>query len=207
MMTRHVPSRWVFLALIGVLTLGLAGLVGFIIVNQADTIHSQQARISDLNKQTATLIEDLAASQDNAQRLYDQIIESGEHPVGEEPEDVVTSPAQGAPGVRGPVGESGRGPTSAEIAAAVAAYCAAGGCVGPVGGVGPSGSNGESIVGPPGAQGAPGEPGASGPAGPAGPAGVTCIDGFVMQPKWLSIADEQFGVFSRRLAAICVPAQ
>lgn len=216
-MTRHIPSRVIFLALIGVLAAGLAGLVGFVLVSQADTIHSQQTRITALNEQTSVLIEDLTASQENAQQLYDQLLELGERPDGDAPDDVVTIPTPGEPGATGPrgppgqAGEDGQAPTAAELLSAVTAYCSLnGGCIGadgtngapgPVGPAGPVGP-----VGSPGAPGVAGPAGPVGPPGPAGPAGPTCPEGYTAQIVWLSVADTQFGTFSRQQAAVCRPS-
>lgn len=145
------------------------------------------------------------ASVDNAERLYEQLLELGEDPQGERPSTVAPSTTiQGEPGARGPTGAPGRAPTDAEVAAAVAKYCAQNACVGATGATGPAGTDGESITGPQGPQGPPGES-IVGPQGPPGPTGPTCPDGYYVSYVWLSIAESQFGVFSRQPAAICRP--
>lgn len=118
----------------------------------------------------AALYADLDASQANAERLYGQLLQLGERPEGERPDEVVSeeTPAVGAPGLTGPTGP--RGPEG------LPGTRGADGTVGPAG---PAGSPG--ATGPAGADGLPGEPGPAGPqgepgpAGPQGPQGVTGV--------------------------------
>ena len=96
---------------------------------------------------------DLQASQDNAQRLYEQLLTlPGVEPDGENPSDV--APPVGPRGEQGPRGFQGDT-----------------GAPGPTGPPGPVGPTGESVSGPQGANGKQGEPGPPGPAGEPGPAG------------------------------------
>lgn len=171
---------------------------------------------TQLRDQVAVAHGDLVASQANAEALYQQLLELGERPEGERPDAVVTPPVAGVPGatgatgprgfpgVRGASGDPGRAPTSDEIANAVAAFCGANRCVGPVGPAGAPGSrgsDGESIVGPPGpASTVPGPRGERGIAGPA------CPENYTPTVAWISVADSQYGGFSRREAVVCLPA-
>ena len=152
--------------------------------------------------------------QDEYVSLYDEFtVSTGEEPQAPDPSDVAQDAPvaeQGEPGAPGPVGAAGRpgkdgqdgtagkDVTADQIAAAVAAYCADGRCVGPAGQNGTNGTNGTN-----------GAPGADstvpGPAGAPGPAGPTCPDGSTATTVWLSVADSQFGTFSRRQATVCLP--
>lgn len=105
----------------------------------------------------------LAASQSNAQELYEQLIEEGVDPDGE-------APAEVAPGPTGPSGPRGeRGPTGPPggigLPGVPGTPGAPGtnGSKGDTGATGPSGTRGES-----GPAGPPGDPGAPGPAGADG---------------------------------------
>lgn len=110
----------------------------------------------------------LAASQGNAQTLYEQLIHEGVTPKGEPPSEVAQAGAPGPQGLRGEPGRDGQDGQS---------------IIGPQGQPGAPGPAGESITGPqgePGPAGPAGEPGATGPQGPqgepgpAGDAGPTC---------------------------------
>lgn len=111
---------------------------------------------------------DLVASQQNAEELYQQLLELDVRPEGEDPEEVVDTKAsigptgdRGEPGERGPIGPAGpMGPTGP---------IGAPGMLGPVGPAGPQGEPG--VNGVDGADGAQGEPGPAGPQGAQGPAG------------------------------------
>lgn len=110
---------------------------------------------------------DIVASQANAETLYRQLLDVGEVPEGDAPEDVVTT-------VPGPAGETGeQGPRG------LMGETGAQGPIGPIGpqGIpglfGPTGETGEQ--GPTGPQGAQGEPGATGPQGAQGEPGVTNV--------------------------------
>lgn len=148
----------------------------------------------------AELRSQLAASQSNAQELYEQLLDEGVEPEGDAPADVTPGPAgdPGPKGERGPAGPPGDGGVPG-----------APGEPGTQGAPGAPGAKGEpgsiGATGPQGPPGPQGEPGAVGPAGPTGPAGATCPSGYAMKTVWLSIADSQFGTFSRRQATVCLP--
>ena len=209
-------SLWVWIArsIFAVFALGLVGLISFVVITQADTIHSQQSRISDLNKQTTVLIDELTASQENAQGLYDQLLAlPGVEPDGENPDQVVTTlPSE--PGAAGPRGDAGRPPSANEILGAVGEYCASSGaCQGVpgqtgqsgasiVGPPGSAGTNGETVVGPQGVQGDPGVAGEIGPIGPSGPAGPVCPEGFEQQVVYVSTDPV---IYVPTVALVCAP--
>jgi len=124
--------------------------------------------------------------------------------------------AQGPRGERGPQGDPGapgtpgaKGETGATGATGSAGPAGADGADGEPGSTGPQGPQGEQgpqgPAGPAGPAGPKGDTGAAGPAGPVGPAGPTCPEGYEVRFVWLSVANEQFGVFSRQPAAICQP--
>lgn len=185
---------------LGVLII-LAGI--FVIVTGALANGTMRAQISTLQGENSALREDLQASQENAERLYEQLLELDVKPEGEDPEDLPTTPPSSVPGEQGERGEQGPGPTAAQIADAVTLFCAEDRCVGPTGPAGAEGPAG--ATGNTGSPGAAGEPGSDGPPGPQGAPGPTCPSGYGVSYVWLSVADSQFGVFSRQPAAICRP--
>lgn len=148
----------------------------------------------------ASLREQIAASQENAQTLYEQLLAEGVEPEGEAPAKVI----EGAPGAPGPRGERGRD-----------------GADGPPGPVGPPGTPGAEgkpgVPGDPGPQGEPGpagpagEPGSPGPPGPrgdpgpAGPSGPACPDGFTPTIAWLDIRTTETDLPKRMQATLCLP--
>lgn len=80
------------------------------------------------------------------------------------------------------------------------------------GDTGPAGPPGESVQGDRGPEGPPGKDGKDGkdstvpgPPGPEGPPGPTCPTGYHVRTVWLSVADTQYGTFSRQPAVICQP--
>ena len=110
---------------------------------------------AQLRAENQAMYADLQASQENAQRLYEQLLTfPGVEPEGENPSDVAP-PAAGEQGPRGPQGYQGDpgipGPT---------------GPAGPAGAPGVAGESGSA--GEPGQAGPAGEPGATGPAGAPG---------------------------------------
>lgn len=118
----------------------------------------------------AELYDDLAASQANGEKLYAQLIELGERPEGDAPDDVVTSSPPGERGPSGPAGDEGRmGVPGAAGPEGAPGTPGAQGRDGTNGAPGPVGPQGEP--GPAGADGAPGAPGAPGPQGAQGPQG------------------------------------
>jgi hypothetical protein len=107
---------------------------------------------AELRAELAGTHDELAASQANAEELYQQLLDEGLRPEAERPSEVVTGPA-GEIGPRGPEGPQGD--------------MGLPGAMGPAGPAGPAGAPGA-----PGADGAPGEPGPPGPQGEPGPPGA-----------------------------------
>lgn len=115
--------------LVGVVIFVMFGWIG----NLVDRNERLNARVSDQadiiaekDDQIAALTDDLVASQENAQGLYDQLLAIGQAPEGVDPE-VLTPSIPGPSGPSGPAGPAGRGPTSSEIAFAVQQFCMCGG--------------------------------------------------------------------------------
>lgn len=131
---------------------------------------------NDLRSSNRELYEDVAASQDNADRLYEQLLQEGVRPEGEKPEDVVSEETATAVGPQGLRGETGpRGP---EGLPGVRGATGPQGEPGPAGATGPSGPSGApGADGPIGPQGEPGPAGPQGEPGPAGPQGPPGADG------------------------------
>ncbi|MCC4906983.1 collagen-like protein [Microbacterium sp. cx-59] len=199
-MTRANRSRVVFVILSALLSLALAALATFTIINLAQRVTAANDRNAAQAQQIDGLLADLHASQENAQRLYDQLLELGEAPEGDNPDDIVTGPA-GQTGARGPAGEPGApGPQ---------------GPIGPTGETGSSGANGDSGAsgssgpagpqGEPGPQGAQGPQGETGPPGPVGPSGPSCPDGYSLQLLTVIVIDPATGIPINQPAALCVP--
>ncbi len=128
-------------------------------------------------EQLAASQDQTAASQANAQSLYEQLLAEGVEPEGEEPAEVTPIvPQNGQDGQRG---ERGPGPTGQQILDGIRACFEAGTCVAPkgdAGGQGPAG-NDSTVPGPIGPPGPVGSPGPMGPMGPAGAAGPSGNDG------------------------------
>lgn len=119
--------------------------------------------------------------------LIDQLIDAGEDPIIDDPEEVtqgqgVVGPS-GLPGSNGEDGQDGADASDAQVRAGVIAYCNLHEeCQGPAGEDGSDGSNGQDGLagkdgqngsqGQPGAIGPQGEPGIAGPPGPQGEPGV-----------------------------------
>jgi hypothetical protein len=131
---------------------------------------------ADLRSQLRVSHEETAASQANAQSLYQQLLDEGVEPSALPPEDVTDTPS-----VAGAPGAPGRPPTASEIYEAVSEYCARFSCDGPTGPGGPP----SDVPGPPGPAGedgsdstVPGPPGSDSTVpGPEGPAGAPGRDG------------------------------
>jgi hypothetical protein len=199
-MTRANRSRLVFVLLAAVLSLALAALATFTIVNLAQRVAAANDRNAAQSEQIDGLLADVHASQENAQRLYDQLLSLGEAPEGDNPDDIVTGPA-GQTGARGPQGDTGApGPI---------------GPIGPVGAAGETGTTGDSgtsgSAGPAGPQGEPGTPGPQGaqgepgPAGPTGPPGPSCPDGYALLSFTVLVIDPATGLPTNQPAALCAP--
>ncbi|WP_136057230.1 hypothetical protein [Microbacterium sp. K24] len=174
-MTRAIRSRVVFLGLAVFLSAMLFVLGGFIITNLASRVDAANERDTQKSEQISALLGDLHASQENAQRLYDQLLALGESPQGEAPDDVVTPIPEdgrdGRDGARGP------GPTALEVLDGIRACFAAGTCTAPKGDKGDPGTNGTNGTnGGDGARGAdstvPGPAGAPG----VGVATIACLE-------------------------------
>lgn len=175
-MTRAARSRLVFIGLVTVLSLALAGLASFTIWNLAARNQSLNDRVVEQAHEISSLTDDLVASQENAQRLYDQLLAlPGVEPEGENPTSVTPS----TPGAPGKDGAPGRAPTAGEVRAGVLSVCTDFTvlCLGPTGATGKDGAAGQpgdSITGPAGPQGPAGES-ITGPTGPAGADGQSAF--------------------------------
>lgn len=152
---------------------------------------------AQLRAENQEMYADLQASQDNAQRLYEQLLAEGVTPDGDAPGEVVA----GTPGAQGPQGPRGDRGTPGENGEP--------GSTGLPGSAGPAGENGQAgEPGPQGPQGAAGpagpqgEPGTTGPAGPAGP---TCPTGSTPETVWAMVADNELDIPTARQAVICMP--
>jgi hypothetical protein len=199
-LTRAFRARALFIALIIAMSVSLLALGTFTIVNLSTRLSAANDRNTRQAEQIDVLLDDLHASQLNAQDLYDQLLELGQDPDGDAPEDVVTVPgeagepgetgARGLPGPPGPAGEPG-----------------------PPGEPGVDGADG--ATGEPGADGATGTPGESvvGPQGPAGPAGAQGEPGPAGQsafPFTFTFTDalgtQQTCVIASPTEGVCTPA-
>lgn len=139
----------------------------------------------------AALRDQIAASQANAQQLYEQLLEEGVEPEGEAPANVVES-IPGAPGPQGPRGE--RGDAGAVGLPGVPGEAGVPGAPGPAG---PAGAAGEP--------GQPGPPGAQGDPGPAGAPGPACPDGHTLTPVWIDTRPTDTDPPTLTQAVICLP--
>lgn len=174
-MTRANRSRAVFLALVSIIVVAFLVLVGFTVTNLATRLQASNDRntskdelLATKDDQIASLLGDVHASQENAQRLWDQLLSLGETPEGEDPQAVV-GPA-GERGPRGLDGEDGADATDAQVAQAIANWCLTFGCTGTAGRDGTNGRDGTDST-------TPGPVGATGPAGPTGAPGPAGVDG------------------------------
>lgn len=169
-MTRAIRSRIVFMSILALLAVALLALGTFTLNNLATRVQAANDRNAAQSDQISELLDDLHASQENAQQLYDQLLALGEAPEGEAPEDVVpVIPENGRDGNDGARGPAGPGPTPTEILQAVGLCFQSGACTAPKGDAGATGGNGPSgPAGPAGPAGPQGEPGATGPQGAPG---------------------------------------
>ncbi|WP_323985875.1 collagen-like domain-containing protein [Microbacterium plantarum] len=208
-MTRAHRSRTIFVGLVVALLVAIAALATFTLSNLAQRVGAANDRNAAQAQQIDGLLDDLHASQENAQRLYDQLLALGAPPDGSSPDDVVTGPSgpsglQGARGERGTAGEPG-----------MPGEPGAPGEPGPAGPPGPAGTDGDSgapgSTGPAGLSGPQGEPGPAGPQGPAGetgPAGApgpACPDGYSAYAFDVQVIDPDTGLPTTQQAALCVP--
>lgn len=167
-MTRAIRARALFITLIILMSVSLLALGTFTIVNLSTRLTAANDRNAAQAEQIDVLLDDLHASQLNAQDLYDQLLELGQDPDGDAPEDVITIPGEagepGEPGARGPQGVPG--PSGSPGPPGTPGEPGADGSNGQAGADGGSGQAGQA--GPAGPQGEPGPQGAQGEPGPAG---------------------------------------
>jgi hypothetical protein len=195
-MTRARRSRIIFVCLVVSLVLALAALSTFTISNLAGRVTAANDRNAAQADQIDGLLDDLHASQENAQRLYDQLLSLGAPPDGTAPQDIVPGPRgpSGTPGIRGERGTPGEpgepGPPGAP------------GAPGSDGADGTPGGDGEP--GPAGPQGEPGPSGAQGPPGATGPTGPSCPEGFALTATDVLIVAAD-GTTTPQRAVICMP--
>lgn len=148
--------RWQWAAAI------VAGLVVALIVGGYVFLLDTNASLRVRNVQ---LYNDLSASQANAGDLYRQLLELGERPAGEDPDDVATTAPPGPQGLRGETGP--RGPIGPVGLPGMM------GMTGPPGAPGADGRDGiDGEDGADGIDGADGAPGAKGDKGDPGQSGV-----------------------------------
>lgn len=192
----HQSKQWVLWSTIAVtvilfLTLGL-----WFIARQQQQIDTMQTRISQQNETISDLTDKLVGAQENAQKLYNQIISLGEAPQGAPP-SVVTGPTgdQGLPGLNGVNGKDGK-----DGAPGAPGTDGLDGKNGVDGANGTNGTNG--LDGKNGSDGAPGATGATGPQGPPGP---VCPENYTLTTVWLLAADSETGTPALKQAAICQP--
>lgn len=144
-----------FLALLVVLV------VGATIYSNADL----RRQLDDAHTDTRVAQKDARAATDNAEKLYQQLIDLGKVPAAQKPSEVVPG-AAGATGATGPRGDIGLP-----------------GQTGPQGPPGPTGADGATgATGTAGPSGVQGDPGPAGPQGPAGATGATGPAGTDGQP-------------------------
>ena len=169
-----------------------AAIIGMVVL----AVLTSQA-IGDIQQTNDAKSSTIAALVDDVKALRAQVLANGDVPVAPPPSpEVIASTGErgpkGDPGIDGPRGLTGPGPTGEQVLAAIAAYCSNDNCrgtegvkgdpggagvpgpKGDVGAVGPAGVDGTSIqgpAGPAGADGAAGQPGADGATGATGPQG------------------------------------
>jgi hypothetical protein len=170
--------------------------------------------VTEQRAEISALTDDLIASQENAQSLYDQLLALGEDPEGQNPDTLPLQGPRGEQGVPGSQGSPGLpgdpGPPGFDGADGAPGEPGQDGTTGAPGPEGPQGETGATgpqgatgPEGPAGPQGPAGAEGPAGPPGPEGPAGPACPEGTTLSYVWLSISETQFGIFSRQPAAIC----
>ena len=187
--------QWVLYATVLLLVLAVVGFGTWFIWNLVDRNARLNAVITNQQVELAEKDDHIAELTDTAQNLYDQLLAAGETPDEARPTDPVAGPQGplGPPGDQGEPGTPGsQGPTGPVGSQGDPGLPGSPGATGPRGEQGPAGPTGSQ-----------GPTGATGPQGPAGPAGPTCPEGTTLSYVWLSVAETQFGVFSRQPAAIC----
>lgn len=158
---------------------------------------------AQLRAENQDMYADMQASQDNAQRLYEQLLQEGVTPDGDEPGTVV----EGTPGAQGPQGPRGDrgtpGDDGEDGTPGTPGAQGAPGESGSPGATGPSGTAGSAgAQGPQGVQGPQGE---TGPAGNPGAPGPTCPDGFTATLVWIVASQTETDIPSQQQALVCTP--
>ena len=193
------PRRFsiLYTVTVAVLVLLLLGIGGWFLVNLVDRNARLNALVADQRDEIHSLTDDLLASTENAQGLYDQLLSLGQDPQGTDPE--VLTPQPGERGPEGPPGAPGEDSTVP-------------GPPGPPGAPGEPGTDGQpgtpgtdGTAGSTGPQGPPGEPGATGATGPQGPPGPTCPEGYTGTATTVLVADPVTGLPAPQPAFICTP--
>lgn len=199
-MTRAIRSRIVFVSFVSLLTVVVLALGGFTITNLASRVEAANDRNATKDEQIDQLLADNHASQENAQRLWDQLLALGATPDGDNPAAVAGPTGErgerGTPGTSGAPGDDGE--PGAPGAPGPAGNPGEPGTPGSQGEPGPQGPQG--VAGPAGPQGEPGAGGATGPAGP------TCPDGYATRTVWVMVAETENDIPTSRQAVICMPA-
>lgn len=155
---------------------------------------------AQLRAENQAMYADLQASQENAERLYEQLLTlPGVEPEGEDPADVAPTAVRGEPGERGVAGPAGAdGPPGPPGPPGEPGTDGADGAVGEPGSDGATGTPGESVVGP------------QGPAGPAGPQGEPGPTGQSAFPFSFTFTDAlgtpQTCVIASPTEGVCTPA-
>ena len=107
------PRRgWVFTVTVAILLMLLLGLGAWFLVNLVDRNARLNDRVAVQDQTIDDLTDDLVASQENAQALYDQPLALGQDPEDQNPETLPVTGTQGPAGPEGPAGAPG--PTCAE---------------------------------------------------------------------------------------------
>lgn len=194
-------NPWFFAATVTALVFLLVGLGTWFLLDLVGRNAQLNDRVSQQNQTISRLTDDLVASQENAQTLYDQLLALGQNPEGQNPE---TLPVVGPRGPAGDPGSQGpQGPAGTAGPAGPAGPQGEQGTPGVQGDPGQTGSSGGT--GPAGPAGPQGEPGATGAAGPAGPAGPVCPEGYSPVSLWGWFSPSPSGVSELREVYVCTP--
>ena len=167
----HPTERrsWVVTVVAALSVLAIVGGGFAYISSQQQRIDSQVERAAAQSALIAELVEENKDLRQNSQGLYDQLLELGEQPQGQDPGTILGT--EGLRGERGPAGRPGLDGLPGEPG-----EDGEDGEPGPEGATGGQGATGEQgprgETGPAGPQGATGE---AGPAGPTGPSGVGIV--------------------------------
>lgn len=160
---------------------------------------------AQLRAENQAMYADLQASQENAQSLYEQLLDEGVEPDGDPPAQVSTvPPSNGRDGKDGERGLQGPGPSASQVLDSIRTCFASGTCTAPKGDTGATGDPGapSTVPGPVGPMGPEGQ---VGPVGPAGPAGPACPEGFTPTLVWLSTSESEVDIPRQQQALVCMP--